>query len=360
LVEQEGSPDILAQVPQTELPVTRYRPGQHLFQVHSWMPALDPGNNSVSLALLSQDILSTMVSSVAYTRNLSESSGRITAGLSYQGWYPILSLEGGIGNRVTGTDVTARHWQEKSLTAGLSLPLNFTNSRYAEYLTVSADAGVTSISDYSRPTRPIDDQGNGVLRRLQYQVSYRHALLRSHRDLASRFAQSALLHLSHTPFGGDYRSRLLAANVRLVFPGLLRHHSLQTWVNFQDQNLGNYMFSSPLRFPRGYGYPVHDRYHSFSLQYAFPIWYPDLALGPFLYFQRLKGNVFYDDGQSTFRDRNTLQQRVHEYRSVGLELTTNFNVMRLSGVVLDAGVRVSYLITPGKPAVELVLADLSF
>jgi hypothetical protein len=45
---------------------------------------------------------------------------------------------------------------------------------------------------------------------------------------------------------------------------------------------------------------------------------------------------------------------------VGLELTTNFNVMRLSGVVLDAGVRVSYLLTPGKPAVELVLADLGF
>jgi hypothetical protein len=359
LVEQEGTPDILAGVPQTALPVARYRPGQHLFHVHSWMPALDPGNNAVSLSLLSQDILSTMVSSVGYTHNLSENSGRVSAGLRYQGWYPVVELAGSAGSRVVGADTTAHHWQEKSLSAGLSLPLNFTHSRYAESLTLSAQAGFSSISGYSRP-RAIDDQGNGVLRRLQYQVSYQHALLRSRRDLAPRFSQSALLHLSHTPFGGDYRSRLLAANIRLAFPGLWRHHSLQTWVNFQDQDLGNYMFSSPLRFPRGYGYPVQDRFHSFTLQYAFPIWYPDLALGPFLYFQRLKGNLFYDDGQSTFRDRSTNRQRSNAYRSVGLELTTNFNVMRLAGVVLDAGVRVSYLLTPGKPAVEVILADLGF
>jgi hypothetical protein len=359
-VEQEGNPDILSQVPQTELPVTPYRPGKHLFKPHSWMPALDPDNNSVSLAVLSQDVLSTLVSSVGYTRNLSENSGRVSAGLRYQGWFPVLHLEGSLGSRVAGTDAAAYQWQEKSLSGGLSLPLNFTNSRYAEFLTVSANAGVTQISDYSRPTRSIGDQANGVLRRLQYQASYQHSLLRSHRDLAARFGQSALLHLSHTPLGGDYRSRLLAANVRLIFPGLWRHHSLQTWVNFQDQHLDNYMFSSPLRFPRGYGYPVHDRYHSFTLQYAFPIWYPDLAVGPLLYFQRLKGNLFYDDGQTTFRDRRTNLKRMNEYRSVGLELTTNFNVMRLGGVVLDAGVRFSYLLTPGKPTVEVILADLGF
>jgi Tol biopolymer transport system component len=360
LVEQEGKPDILAQVPQTEYPVTKYRPVQHLFNFHSWMPALDPAHNTVSLALLSQDLLSTLVSSVGYTRNLSENSGRVTAGLRYQGWFPVLSLEGSAGNRVAGTAAAAYHWQEKGLSGGLSLPLNFTNSRYTEYLTLSANAGVTHISDYSRGLRSIGDQANGVLRRLNYQVSYQHSLLRSHRDLAGRFAQSALLHLSHTPLGGDYRSRLLAANVRLTFPGLLRHHSLQTWVNFQDQDLDNYMFSSPLRFPRGYGYPVHDRFHSFTLQYAFPLWYPDLALGPLLYFQRLKGNVFYDDGQTTFRDRRTNLERNNYYRSVGLELTTNFNVMRLSGVVLDAGLRFSYLLTPRKPSLEVILADLGF
>lgn len=359
LVEQEGQPEILDQVPDTLLPERRYRPGQHLFRVHSWLPVLAQGNNSVSLELQSQDILSTMTSWLGYTRNLSENTGRVQAGLRYQGWFPVLQLEGGYGSRVTGAGDTTNHWQEKSLSAGASLPLNLTNSRFAEYLTLSADAGLTSISGYADRTA-LDEQANGLLQHLRYQASYRRSQLRSHRDLAPRFSQSALLHLVHTPFGGDYRSRLLAANLRLAFPGLWRHHALQTWGNFQDQNLENYMFSSPLRFPRGYRYPVHDRFHSFTLQYAFPIWYPDLALGPLLYFQRLKGNLFYDDGQTTLRNRVTQVQHRQTYRSVGLELSTDFNVMRLGGVVLDAGVRFSYLIPTRKPVVELMVANLGF
>lgn len=360
LTEQEGYPDILAQVPQTQFPITHYRPGRHIFNIHSWLPEVNPDNNAVSLTLLSQDILSTTGASLGYVHNLSENSGRVFGAFRYQGWYPVLNLEGSLGNRVVGRGANAYHWQEKSVTAGLSLPFNLTNSRYFEYLTLSANAGLTSVSDYSRSFRPIGEQANGVLRQLNYRISYSRSMLRTRRDLAGRFAQSALLYLAHTPMGGDYRSRLLAANVRLTFPGLLRHHSLQTWGNFQHQHLSNYMFSSPLRFPRGYGYPVNDRFHSFTGQYALPIWYPDLAIGPWLYFKRLKGNVFYDQGQTALRNRRTNRQQINDYRSVGLELTTNFHVMRLAGVELDVGARLSYLLNTGKPTVELLVADLGF
>jgi hypothetical protein len=85
-----------------------------------------------------------------------------------------------------------------------------------------------------------------------------------------------------------------------------------------------------------------------------PLWYPDLALGPFFYFQRLKGSIFYDYGQSKYQNQTT------PYQSVGLELSTDFNFMRLNTVLLDMGVRFSYLPKTNKPVVEFIVGELGF
>lgn len=352
IVEQEGNPDLLANVPMQDYPVAKYSKLKNSINVHSWLPVLGSEHNSASVALLSQDILSTTASSVGYVRNLSENSGRLFAGLSYQGLLPVINFNAAVGYRTAlQDDSTAYQWKEKTAGLGLALPLNLTRSKYRQFLTLSTNANISYISNFGRNFRTIDQQANGVLRHVNYQVAYQRTLRQSRRDLAGRFEQRGLVHFNHTPFGGNYQTNLLAANARFAFPGLFRHHSLQIRGNYQKQNINNYVFSSPLRFPRGYDYRVNDQFYSLTAQYLLPVWYPDLALGPFFYFQRLKGNLFYDYGKSEY------QNKITPYQSVGIELATDFNFMRLNSVLLEAGIRVSYLPKVNKPVFELTVGE---
>ena len=74
----------------------------------------------------------------------------------------------------------------------------------------------------------------------------------------------------------------------------------------------------------------------FSANYALPLWYPDIALGPILNVQRIKANLFYDYGKGTGRqyyynpDSNRVYFSTSDeiYQSVGVETTFDFNVMR--------------------------------
>ncbi|WP_026462366.1 hypothetical protein [Adhaeribacter aquaticus] len=350
LLEQENNSNILANVPQETYPVEKYRRLSHAFNPHSWLPTVTQDLNEVSLAVQSQDILSTTVSNIGYAQNISERTGYAFAGVRYLGWYPVIRLTGSAGSRAAQDARSAYQWQEKSISTGLALPLNLTNSKYRESLNLATNLEVTKVTDYSRNIRRVTEQANGVLRSVNYQVTYQHSLRQNRRDLVGRYAQQAQVYYTHTPLGGNYHSNLFAASGRAYFPGFIRHHSFQLWGNYQKQDASFYAFSSPIRFPRGYRYQIHDNFYSFTTQYRFPILYPDLALGPILYFQRLKGNVFYDYGKGGST----------RYQSVGVELSTDFNFMRLGGVLLDAGVRVSYLPQTNKPVVELIIANLGF
>ena len=224
---------------------------------------------------------------------------------------------------------------------------------------MATNAQVNSISDFYRPRRSLTEQADGVLRNINYAASYNRVLRQSKRDLAGRFEQRALIYYNHTPLGGDYNGEMFTAVTRLAFPGLFKHHSLQLTGNYQKEDTREYVFDSRMRFPRGYGYRPHDEFYGGSVQYKLPVWYPDLALGPFLYFQRLKTNIFYDYGHGDRFDRQNQLNRKYTYQSVGLELTTDFNFMRLQGVLFDAGVRVLYRPDNQKPSVELIIGEFS-
>jgi hypothetical protein len=314
------------------------------------------------LAVLSQDILSTTISTVGYTRNVSENSGRVFGAVSYQGLYPVINLGGATGYRATSGEDTVYQWREKTLTAGLALPLNLTHSKYLQSVSLATNAQINSISDFYRPRPEVNGftvQADGILRNVNYLVSYNRVLRQNRRDLAGRFEQRALIYYNHTPLGGDYKGELFAATTRLAFPGFFKHHSLQLTGNYQKENTRDYLFSSVLRFPRGYTSRHHDQFYSGSVQYKLPLWYPDIALGPILYFQRLKTNLFYDYGHGNRLDRTNNLDRTYNYQSVGVELTTDFNFMRLSGVLFDAGVRFSYLPQTKKPIFEFIVGEFN-
>ena len=156
----------------------------------------------------------------------------------------------------------------------------------------------------------------------------------------SKWGQTLSVDLYNTPYGGDFTARQLAVQSTFYFPGFFKHHFLYTRLGYQDTFQGvetnTYVFSNRIAKPRGHGYPSNETFTSISLNYAMPLWYPDIALGPVLNIQRIKANFFYDygsgKGNTYFYKPNSTRVYVSNtdatYQSVGVETTFDFNVMR--------------------------------
>ena len=88
-----------------------------------------------------------------------------------------------------------------------------------------------------------------------------------------------------------------------------------------------------------------------------PIWYVDVAMGPIVNIQRLKGNAFldYGFGSSQFGE-NTFSQT---YVSVGGELKVDINVLRYLPQ-FEIGVRYSYGLEPAVTKFEFLVGLINF
>ena len=160
--------------------------------------------------------------------------------------------------------------------------------------------------------------------------------------MAPVWGQNLQLTYRHTPFAGDYDGALLSGRLRLFFPGLATHHSLQLAgaYEWQDPAGANadalpYRFASEQAFVRGYDYEFHHRFYQGTANYALPLLYPDWNLGALAFFQRVKVNLFYDYGRGEDDAGHTI------YQSTGAELTTDFHPFSLP-IPLDMGLRYAY------------------
>ena len=86
--------------------------------------------------------------------------------------------------------------------------------------------------------------------------------------------------------------------------------------------------------PRGYKYiNTANLTASLSLNYSFPLCYPDWDIAKCAYIKRLYANAFADMAVDNFT----------YYNSVGLELNANLNVLQIS-TPITVGLRTSYLL----------------
>ena len=94
-----------------------------------------------------------------------------------------------------------------------------------------------------------------------------------------------------------------------------------------------------------------------SANYTLPLLYPDIALGPILNIQRIKGNAFVDYGFGTsVFGSNAVNQT---YVSIGGELKMDINVFRFLPQ-FDIGFRYSYGLQPSVTKIELLVGLVNF
>lgn len=396
--EQEGRPDLFDSIPTQAFSSSRYSKISGVFNPYSWGAYFNSSFTQADIGISSQDVLSTTVIKAGYLFDINERTGAWHAGVSYQGWYPIIDVDFKYAHRsvdegyieydkVVGTDTIENvveklilDWKETTVETGVRVPLVTTNSKYYGNVSFANYFGYTHVTDF---TNSIDGGGrlfpsnypqfflrsyldNGSLLYNRFSMSAFRLLKQSRRDIYSKFGQTVSLNWYSTPYGGDFSGKQFSVYTQLYFPGLFKHHSFWGYWAFQSTDISqvysnseegrdNYIFNNQIPLPRGLSVYRFEKFYSMSANYTLPLWYPDISLGPWLNIQRFRGNAFFDYGFGS-NPRNGSSQT---YASVGGELRMDFNALRYLPQ-FNVGFRYSYGLQPTVSQFEFLIGFLNF
>ncbi len=333
----------------------KYNKILNLFNIHSWAPAyLDINNIDIKpgVSLLSQNLLSTAITSVGYFYNINEKHGKYFADISYAGFYPVFNLRYEVGQRDGFTANNFKYnYIQTDIIANVNLPLSFTTGKYYQFIqpVIGFDYSLKSLRTKDVYFRhKISDNLYYLYDRisipsLYYKLFAYNLLKTSARDLYPKWGQVIDVNYAHNPFNQPYDTKdissIFSYAATLYFPGLVSHHSFSVYGAYQYKNIGYNDFSTSIRLPYSYSDIYDERLYMLSFAYRLPLFYPDWSLGSIAYFKRLKGGVFYDYATNNLSSASSTN--VHLYRSAGVELRSDMQILRFVAP-FDLGVRAIY------------------
>ena len=137
---------------------------------------------------------------------------------------------------------------------------------------------------------------------LQFGVGFQDQVRLAHKDFLPRWGQVFSMNYALNPEDKNF-SHLVSVYAKGYFPGVAKHHSLSLAAVYQtslrgfdrQDALSNLAFHSGRLVPRGfYTSEIDNRnYVATSLNYALPVWYPDLG-GSLIFFKRVRINLGFD------------------------------------------------------------------
>lgn len=294
----------------------RYNKALHLFKVHSWAPlyydATDAAKNLTDdfstiikpgAMVISQNSLNTTVAQAGWYYKDGYHHGRLS--FSYMGWYPVFNLKVDYGSKAF--DVSWVNNEKNELVARgkntnrnlvdaeaiMYIPFNLTNGHYVR--------GIQPSILYNFTNNRYQQYDSGKYRNFQYVLSelrlYNYRKM-SKQDILPRWGYQFRLQHLISPFNSENYGSLYAARLITYFPGIVRNDGLMLRMGYQYQSLDNkhlYLPKHLITEPRGYDYNYITRQQvAFQADYSFKLFTPDLSLGPAIYIQRVRSNVFYD------------------------------------------------------------------
>lgn len=410
LAEQEGRPNLLDSIPQQTLSSKKYSKLAGIVQPISWGAYFDNDFSSTTLGITSRDKLSSTAISAGYNYNVAERAGAWSATLSYQGLLPIVDVSASLANRsvnegdllirevfnnidlnqkdtiYTNRNATFR-WKEQTLSMGMRIPFVFTHSKYISSVTFSNAVAITKVADFSNTAFPnqryvpglilrdIENGdtttrvgfyifrnyvGNNTLLYNRFRFSTSRYFKQSARDFLPKWGQIFNIEWYKTGFGSGLSGNLFATYAQLYFPGLFKHHSFNVYWAYQSSAYSfdrerNYLFPNRIPVPRGQTVYGAEKFYAMSANYALPLWYPDIHIGPLLNVQRIRLNGFVDYGFGSSPKFDSSAS----YLSVGGEVKFDFNVFRILPQ-LDMGFRYTIGLSPRTTTFELLLGTINF
>ncbi len=321
---------------ETNYNVQNYSRFKHLFNLHSWAPlAININNQELGLGvtLMSQNTLSTSFLTAGYKYHRAEQRNEFFIDYTYKGFYPILSLKYQYTSPYYNSGIDAMgtfrlvEYDIHSLSVNASFPFVFNygpwRAKIQPELSYSYDAAIFTPNEYFILE-------NGLRHCFTYGFYGYNLISKSHRDLYSKWGQILNVQYKHAPF--DSAGYIFSASGSLLFPGLLANHSFRVGGGVQAKEKGTFEFSDFLYHPRGYIMIPSEEMANTSINYSFPVLYPDLNAWEYVYLKRIKANLFYDAAQYSYEGIISYQE------SYGIDLVADFHAFRFVAPI-QMGVR---------------------
>lgn len=350
-----------------------YRKWQHLLRFHSWMPFYadietiksDPATVRPGITLLTQNQLSTLVSSVGYEYS-AEKKHVIHSRVTWKGWYPVIESQLDYGNSTRiakfGENVASPLSARPGLTFSntLSVPLSFSSGRYYQYFRPSLT------SDYANNYIYIKEDGNydygqNILSARVYFSNYHRS---AQRDIYPRWAQTFDLNYSFAPSDRNIYGTEISIKTSFYFPGFFTGNGIKLRFEKEKQEPQKFMLNRRVSLPRGYENIISRDIDLLSADFAIPLVYPDFNIASLLYIKRIRASLFYDFAQGS---GNTYYENTAEglvpvefrnykeyFRSTGIELMTDFHLFRIP-YMISCGVQSSWKSVNEPPVLRFLL-----
>ncbi len=330
---------------------TVYRPWLHLFKIHSWLPLyadydlLRQGDPAIGAGfmILGQDLLNT--SFLSFGSDWSKGYPVWRGTWTYAGLYPVFRIQAEQGGlplvyRAGTNALPALEKDHSMVSTRISFPLNFTSGAYIQYFHTSVEWEYKNDWFY-KPDQTAFIRGIHFFNASLY--GYRYLRL-APRDISPRFGQVAEINLNFSPFSKEEIGPLLTGRYGLFLPGLGKHHSSLINYSFLNQfySKSRYLYSSGGYFPRGYVPATSSEMHKWSIDYRFPLFYPDWHIQTLFYLKRLRADLFTDIAAGKILNDNRQAFDKKNFFSCGGTLYTDFHLFRII-FPFSLGVRVIYI-----------------
>jgi hypothetical protein len=336
----------------------KYSKPAHLLNFHSWAPlAIDPYNYTVypGISLMSQNMLGSAETVLGYRYKWEESKGEFYAKYKYMGWFPVFDFQLDYGkaksffytinqylnsnHEVVEIDTvkTDFSWKETNFSVQTYIPFNFSKGKYSKGLYPSLNY---QYSFYKKDNNASNNFPDGAYHSIGAGLYSYIELHSSSQNLIPKFGTYLEVYYRYLMSGKFNSGNSFSISNLTYLPGFFKNHGIKIYNGFQKKEEGQFSITSKIRFPRGYKSLNYKQMYSFSADYIFPLCYPDMNIGRWIYFKRINLALFYDQSFIKIPVDNTYLNKI--YRSTGCELTTNTHFLRFIAPI-ELGVRSSYL-----------------
>ena len=349
----EYESNILDKIPENSYQPKPYKGFFKGLKFHSWglISATNISSNA-GLNLKFQNILSNFSASGYAYYNVNEKRSSYEANLTYSRYF--LEINAGFTYKNRSNifrfpfGMQSIDFSETQFSGGISIPLSKIHGNYFQSLRFETKYVQHKTADYTNTPLPFAPFDFGAVETEFTLSNIRQTALQ---NLAPKFGQ--YLNISYKRNLKNTAITQWAAQSILFFPGLFPNHSTQIIGAWQKENITEnaYQFENTFASARGYDGLFSDASLKVSMNYTFPIAYPDWGLQNITYFKRIRGTFFYDYSQ-LMRNKDVIFQGSNNYQyllpkslqrnSYGAELI--FDNIFFNLIPIPIGLRQSYLL----------------
>jgi len=341
-------------------PIKNYNSFGGLLNFHSWIPSYDFTN--YNLQLFSNNLLNTLDFATSISGNPNYNSLFGSVDLNFKKYFPIINLNYTTGKYGTSFDNdyqidSIENWNSNSFRLGISIPLNLSSDIYNRTFEYNINTSAVLLSNFQGNF--YDSLNLNYTKFLTFNtfINFSNRKYLNYRDIQTRFGQSIQIGASYTPnIQNLYGFRYYAQGV-FYLPGLMKHHGVKLTANFEKKTSykeGVYYFPSVVSFPRGYDEGYSEKIFKTTIDYVFPICYPDINIPYILFIKRIRADLFFDYAVIDRGFSNAV------LKTTGAELIFDFNILRFNLLTFDAGIRVVYLFPENKFVNEFTFLGMNF